>query len=310
MKRTYPLSLIGLLCFSVWAVGAAAEHRAEVRQDWAFQHRYAVVTDKAGKVGLRNDQQPAPLVDEQAGTLKDDRDPTDQVARRTEALLAHLAKTFPGKADWAAFRKRIEPLSAEARAGAPDLTGEDAARQKTYTALCALRREVALANPLLDFDDVLFSEESNVGACLQRATTGQYNGLEHTEPGGALYLVRGWKGASPEVIDLCARATVENGPYRGQGLAGSMFHAPSELRRPDRLFLLGTTALLGVADNRDGGPGAGHPREEGRRPGPLPHWRGRQGSATTHLRRPAQRHRAVRTAGWPHRLHVHPARGL
>jgi hypothetical protein len=226
MNRTYPLSLIGLLCLSVCAVGAA-EHRAEVREDWAFQHRYAVVVDKAGKPGVRSERQPAPLVDEQAGRLKDDRDPTDQVARRADALLAYLAKVFPAKADWAALRKRLDPLIAEAKAGAPDLTGKDPARQKTYTALCALRREIALANPLLDFEDILFSDESNVGHVLCRSTTGQANGTEYSEPGGSLRLIRRWKGASPELVDLCEEAKVENGPYQGQTLAGGMFHAPS-----------------------------------------------------------------------------------
>jgi hypothetical protein len=206
---------------------AAAEHRQEVRDDWAFQHCCAVATDKSGKAGLRNDGQPAPLIDEQAGTLKTDRDPTDQVARRTDALLAHLAKTFPGKGDWAAFRQRLDPLLAAAKAGAPDLTGKAPARQQTFLSLCALRREIALANPLLDFEDLVYSEESNIGFVLQRATTGQYNGLGLTEPGGSLYVIRGWKGANPQLVDLCKDAKVENGPYQGQTLAGGMFHAPS-----------------------------------------------------------------------------------
>jgi hypothetical protein len=205
----------------------AGQHRPEVREDWAFQHRYAVTADRAGKATLRNDRQPAPLVDEQAGTLKTDRDPTDQVARRTDALLAHLAQAHPGKADWAAFRKRLDPLLAEARAGAPDLTGKAPARQKTYLALCALRREIVLANPLLDFDRILFSDESNVGHMLTRTMNGQFNNLGCTEPGGSLWIIRDWKGAAPELVDLCKNAKVENGPRKGQALAGGTFHAPS-----------------------------------------------------------------------------------
>ena len=128
MNRTCLLLLAGLIS----SPAAAAEVREAVRQDWAFQHRLAVDTDRAGNLVLKRQRQPAPLLDEQAGTLKDDRDPTDQVARRTDALVAHLAKTWPGQADWEGFRRRLDPLLAEAKAGQPDLTGKDPARQKTF----------------------------------------------------------------------------------------------------------------------------------------------------------------------------------
>ena len=219
-----PLSTLALLGSLLTSL-TAAEPRQDLLGDWAFQHR--VATDLIQDANKRSLNQPAPLVDAQAGTLKSDRDPTDQVARRTDALLKHLAQTQPGKADWADFRKRLDPLLAAAQAGTPDLTGQETARQRTYLALCALRREIMLTNPLLDFDQIVFCEESNVGFVLQRATTGQFDALSRTEPGGSLYLITGWKGAAPQVSDLCKEAKVQNGPYQGQTLAGGMFHAPS-----------------------------------------------------------------------------------
>jgi len=42
-----------------------------------------------------------------------------------------------------------------------------------------------------------------------------------------LHIIRGWKNARPEVVDLCKGAKVGNGPYKGQTLAGGMLHAPS-----------------------------------------------------------------------------------
>jgi len=226
--RCLRVSVSALLSVGLVATVAAGEHRQEVADDWAFQHRLAVERDKTGKLVLRRErQQPAPLIDEHAGTLPSDRDPTDQVARRVDALLKHLATAYPAEADWVGYRTRLDPLLAAAKSGKPDLTGEDPERQKTYTALCALRREIALANPLLDFDEIVYSKESNIGSVLQRATTGQYNGLGRAEPGGSLYLIKGWKSVHPQVIDLCQDAKVENGPYKGQSLAGGMFHAPS-----------------------------------------------------------------------------------
>jgi hypothetical protein len=203
----------------------AAEPRADLRDDWAFQHRVAAELlqgqDKSARL------QPAPLIDAQAGLHKDDRDPADQVARCTDALLSHLTRTAAGKADWAGLRSRLDPFLASAKSGAPDLAGTNPVRQQVYLALCALRREIMLAHPALTFDDLIFSEESNIGSVLQRATTGQFNGLDRTDPGGSLYLIKGWKGAEPQVIDLCKDAKVQNGPYQGQTLAGGMFHAPS-----------------------------------------------------------------------------------
>jgi len=114
-----------VLSFAVLALPvSAAEHRQEVCDDWAFQHRQAVEKDKAGKLVLHRERhQPAPLIDLQADTLASDRDPTDQVARRTDALLKHLAALFPGEADWLDFRRRLDPLLAAAKVGQPDLTG-------------------------------------------------------------------------------------------------------------------------------------------------------------------------------------------
>ena len=228
-RRTFTIALPMLAALGALSSAFAAEHRRDVVEDWAFQHRYAVTPNRyrKGELTLRSHRQPAPLIDAQAGRLKGDRDPTDLVARRVDALLTHLAKSYPGKADWSGYRRRLDPLLAAAKAGAPDLTGQDAARQKTYIALCALRREIVFANPLLDFDAILFSVESNVGFPLTRATTGLGNGLKTAEPGGSLWVIRNWKGREPELIDLCRDVTVGNGPYKGQTLAGGMFHAPS-----------------------------------------------------------------------------------
>jgi hypothetical protein len=67
----------------------------------------------------------------------------------------------------------------------------------------------------------------NVGHMLTRTTTGHFNGLGATEPGGSLWVIRDWKGPGPELVDVCKDAKVENGPSKGRTLAGGMFHAPS-----------------------------------------------------------------------------------
>jgi hypothetical protein len=45
--------------------------------------------------------------------------------------------------------------------------------------------------------------------------------------GGGLYVLKNWKAQRPAVVDLCAKSTPAEGPYRGRTLSGGMFHSPS-----------------------------------------------------------------------------------
>jgi hypothetical protein len=152
MKR---LARIAAVILAGWpAALAAAEHRPEVREDWAFQHRYAVSADKAGKLGLHSERQSVPLV--------------------------------------------------------------------------------------------------NVGHMLTRTTTGHFNGLGATEPGGSLWVIRDWKGPGQELVDVYKGAKVENGPSKGRILAGGMFHAPPDTRTtPDRFGARRSRIWEFVQENKD-----------------------------------------------------------
>ncbi|MFZ5830662.1 MAG: hypothetical protein ACOY3P_11270, partial [Planctomycetota bacterium] len=75
----------------------------------------------------------------------------------------------------------------------------------------AERRQIALGNPLLDFDDILFNTGSLLGAHIQthfRAT--------HGTTAGDLYLLQGFKTDRPEVQSLLERPTLTNGRHRGE----------------------------------------------------------------------------------------------
>jgi len=224
------------------ATVAAAAHRDDVRQDWEFQFRtmgtpYSRRDPKDwhnflhGVDLLANDRD-APteepyLLDRHAAFWTTDRDQADVVARRTRALLEHLAAAHPGQARWRAFGERLTPLEAGLAETKPDRTGSDAPRKQLYLDLCALRREIVLANPLLDFDDLLFMEVSDAGEYLQRATDAPQRSNPHVFSGGGLYVMKNWRSPSPRVVDLCAEATPENGDYRGRSLSGGCFHTPS-----------------------------------------------------------------------------------
>ena len=84
--------------------------------------------------------------------LPADRDPTDVVVRRTEALLEDIRRLGPkGSLDEAA--RELKKLAA--RVGQSD-PGRAEERYQLFAELCRVRRKIALANPLLDFDDILF----------------------------------------------------------------------------------------------------------------------------------------------------------
>jgi hypothetical protein len=91
------------------------------------------------------------------------------VLRRTKALLAHLKAAHPALEVWGPLQTRLDDLAAQVAETAPDRTGADAARMAVYRAFCALRREIALANPLLDFEDLLFVEVSDAGLAPKQA---------------------------------------------------------------------------------------------------------------------------------------------
>jgi hypothetical protein len=84
--------------------------------------------------------------------FESDRDPADAVLRRTEALLERLGQ-MPGTRDLAREAADLERLKGEAAALDP---ADAAAREALFDRAVALRRTIAFANPLLDFDKILF----------------------------------------------------------------------------------------------------------------------------------------------------------
>jgi hypothetical protein len=103
-----------------------------------------------------------------------------------------------------------------------------------YLALCAIRREVALRNPLLDFDTILFVARGTfAGSARSNPSTGdvqgghfatQYFGF-NALPGGGLYLLKDYK-TRPRVINVLERSVVQNGRLKGRKLDHGAFVSP------------------------------------------------------------------------------------
>jgi hypothetical protein len=178
---------------------------------------------------------PAALIDKQ------DRDPTDVVLRRTEALLTDLqGMTAAGHlaslaAELAALRTVGETLDPTERA----------ARYALFEQVCELRRRIAFANPLLDFDQLLFIKRhratfdhmcdqyyginANPGGELHlRVPEGvqQANETVTDFPGSGLFILEDPFGPNPIARNVLADSTVQRGRLEGQRLEGGSFLSP------------------------------------------------------------------------------------
>jgi hypothetical protein len=167
---------------------------------------------------------------QEALVIDADRDPADIVLRRTGALLTNLNQTSAAG--------RLAPLEARLaglrQACASTATTNLDARRALFSQLCKVRREIAFANPLLNFDRLLFIKRHRA---IYNHMCDQFYGIT-AAPGGGLYVLRDPFGPDPQAQDLLADVLVEEGRLKGQKLTGG----PA---RPPRLAYDGDGRLSG-----------------------------------------------------------------
>ena len=168
--------------------------------------------------------------------LPSDRDPADIVARRTLALLEDLSRNSKAT-NFAKLLQRLDSLRQEARDIATDRI-ED--RCELYKQLCALRREIAFANPLLDFNDLIFIKRHRA---LFNHMCDQYYGMA-ARPGGGLFVLANAFSKNPTTRNLLSGSTVQSGRLAGRQLSGGPNY-------PYQLFFDGEGNLNG--DDTEGG---------------------------------------------------------
>ena len=152
--------------------------------------------------------------------LPGDKSPVTVILRRTEALLSDIQAAAP-KRDFTRERQDLRRL---ARAAA----GKEAP-QALFARVCELRRRIALANPLLNFDSILFIKRNR--------RWGHSAGDQHSQPGGGLFVLSGAFGPRPVVRDALADSVVVNGRLKGQtlrlGPAGGTKSGPGAINSVD-----------------------------------------------------------------------------
>lgn len=166
------------------------------------------------------------VFDPQALIADADGGPLGTVLRRTQALMDNLKPADP------VWRADFETLQNACKASPP--APDSPAYKADYLAVCALRRQIALNNPLLDFDTLLFAARGTFeGSVRSNPETAdvqgghfvtQYFGF-NALPGGGLFLAHGFK-SQPEIVNILADSVVENGRLKGKKLDYGAFATP------------------------------------------------------------------------------------
>jgi len=175
-----------------------------MRQDIANRKRISRYADQAFRA--------------EALILDSDRDPLDLILRRTAALLGDLMHTSAAE--------RLAPMAAELRKlqnASGEVAMTDAERRLALFGKARdLRRRIALSNPLLDFDKILFIKR-------HRATFNhmcdQYYGI-NILPGGGIYVLSDPFSDNPRLQDVLADSVVQRGRLKGQRLTEGSFLSP------------------------------------------------------------------------------------
>ena len=193
------------LCLPFSAVGEDAP--PEGMESWNEQ--WQELAGQIGK-GATGGRFKAEALDPQALILAGDRDPLDVVLRRTGSLIQHFKQEGKLPADVVgSFEKQWNDLSASAATVA---VSNGDARKDLYYRVCALRRQVALANPLFDFDSVVCMLEPLIERRIVEA--GRPFGFK---PGGGLIVVSDFR-STPTVARPLTGAKVASGAWKGKTL--------------------------------------------------------------------------------------------
>lgn len=140
-----------------------------------------------------------------------DRDPLDILLRRTTALLNSVEK-LSGCRSLSAEKGELDTLRTQALSVNPD---NPDGRRGLFNRLLPLRRRIAFANPLLNFNELLFIKREVRG--VMEHCCDQFYGQQQRS-GGGLFVLSDPFGAKPALRDVLAESRVVNGRLKDQPL--------------------------------------------------------------------------------------------
>ncbi|MBL7188038.1 MAG: discoidin domain-containing protein [Phycisphaerae bacterium] len=143
---------------------------------------------------------------------------TKQVVERAEQLVRRLKRQG---ADASKLRKLSADLVSLTESMKGDVSQEK--RKALYFEARALKRQIALSNPLLDFDKILFIKRHDSVGVFHMCD--QYYGC-NAKPGGGLFVLSDPFGEKPRLTNVLENSVVERGRLRGDNLSAGAFLSP------------------------------------------------------------------------------------
>ncbi|MEI6277985.1 MAG: PQQ-binding-like beta-propeller repeat protein [Verrucomicrobiae bacterium] len=194
---------------------------------------------KPSHVKVLDDGQVAPFI--KAVLTQKLRNAASTEVAQALAAVDFLSKTYPDKYNGEGFRSKLEAAEKRLRDCAA-LPANDVTMKQAGVELeqfQALRREALFANPLLDFQKILFikrdflppSEKSGNHMC------DQYFGF-HARPGGGLFVLDDAFGPAPKARNILSDSICSNGRFSGKKLtsAGGFLSPSLSYNAKDVLF--------------------------------------------------------------------------
>ncbi len=182
----------------------------------AWQFEYDEIAGQLARLKTadahRRQRLTAEALDPQALVQPSDADPLDAVLRRSNALLQwYKAAGSLDPATLAGYAAQLEHLAAAATAPSPA-----EARRQGFLDACALRRSLAFANPLLDFNNIVCMLEQPGDARIIEQARAIWHG--HSTGGGPLLIANFKTDATPGTP--LSGIKVAAGPWQGKTLTG------------------------------------------------------------------------------------------
>jgi hypothetical protein len=223
------ISLLFIGCIALLPKESSSYDKAPdyVINDYRMQYSelaQAISSGKDAALSKRTSPEEQKICNRQALILETDKSPLDVIIRRTEALIADLSSRHSGFDGRNYLTKLSEIKNAAAQAGLSKTAVSGAQSvENLYLSASLLRRTVALANPEIDFDTLLFAGVVKAGG--EYHMCDQYLG-KNAQNGGGLYLLTGVKSGKVAVVDLLKDNKVVSGAFAGKTLSGGAALSP------------------------------------------------------------------------------------
>ncbi|MEI7908992.1 MAG: hypothetical protein WCK77_05090 [Verrucomicrobiota bacterium] len=178
---------------------------------------------RSGRQPVSRFAKPGLVLRPEAVLLPADRDPLDIVLRRSVSLLDMLSRA-PGVRDLGPERQALGGLRQRSE---QTPVADVGARRVLYQDGCELRRRIALANPLLDFDKIVFitHKRNRRDELHGDHMAGQYYGI-HATGGEGIFVLDGAFSERPVARNLLADAVCTNGRLGGAKLPDGAYLSP------------------------------------------------------------------------------------